>query len=232
MLRLVLRRPRHPTSPGLPELSRRRRLTPRHQLARLRVPGIVRTLIRRTVFDRTGLGAAFRIVFRAARSPDRFTHGPSFPSPVSWFDRAGNAGRTSVTKPRHAMLRRSAGRSPPRHAIRCPLSRVRSRSARLTMEACGPYPGLCAADPCGFGPRGPHRLSNRSVPESGSAACVIRPHIRTRSPFPHDEQHRDRPNPAGRHQRHRFGGGIPRRHRRDHQVLQRWRHRRRNHREG
>jgi Ser/Thr protein kinase RdoA (MazF antagonist) len=37
---------------------------------------------------------------------------------------------------------------------------------------------------------------------------------------------------AGRGQRHRVRGGLPRRHRPDHQVLQRRRHRRRNHRQG
>ena len=41
-----------------------------------------------------------------------------------------------------------------------------------------------------------------------------------------------RPRPAGRRQRHRVGGGFPRRHRPDDQVLQRWRHRRRHHRQG
>ena len=130
-----------------------------------------------------------------------------------------------------------------RTALRASPSAPRWR-ARLTMDARRAYPGFCAAEPVWFQTEGTAPteplISHRSTCQDGKqTATRVRPPPRAcqpttsaRSPSPMTSSTRDHLDPAGRDQRHRVRGGLPRRDRRDHQVLQRRRHRRRHHRQG
>ena len=161
------------------------------------------------------------------------------PAPVGARDSSAPAGR--------------GRRRRPRDSRRCP-AEVRDRTAGgahdtpiVTAGAAGG-----AADPGGPGRLASVRWGMRqksvvlfpSRDRHGPALPAVHPRGRPTAgrPVPthppsgathHMTSTQVRPqHPPGRRQRHRLGGGLPRRHRPDDQVLQRWRHRRGHHRQG